>query len=40
MRRRYADADAQFAWMATDAPAALLADERPAGRPDPPRLRS
>jgi protein-tyrosine phosphatase len=33
MRRRYEDADALFAWMATDVPAALLADERPPARP-------
>ncbi len=35
MRRRYADADARFEWMASDAPAALLANERPRDLPTP-----
>ena len=39
MRRRYERGDAQFEWMTSEVPAALLADEQPRARPELPRAR-
>jgi protein-tyrosine phosphatase len=39
LRRRYEDGDAQFEWMAVDAPRALLAGEPLPARPDLPRAK-
>jgi len=39
LERRYDDGAAQFAWMAEDAPRAVLANEDPPARPDLPRPR-